>query len=210
MWAEIRSNHPDVPTVVAVTGPARSAKLAQFTSGRWSTGNTAVGELYVSSAALHGEPRELLFALLHEAVHALAAKRGLRDTSSEGGRYHNHYFAQLAVELGFTAPKKPTNRIGFAAVTLPDATVDKYAFALAVLEFSAIPGPATPVVPSTAEEGLFAEDQVGRVLTPTRAGKRLKVGCSCSVPRTMWVTPGMFELGGIMCRACGADFEPIE
>ncbi|MBV6700284.1 hypothetical protein KV557_24795 [Kitasatospora aureofaciens] len=208
LWAEIRRHHPDVPTVVVTTGPARSAKLAQHTPRRYGT----AGELFVSAQAF-ADGAALLVAVLHEAAHALNHARGTRDTSSTGGRYHSARFAEAAHELGFEVPRRPATGTGYAAISLPESTTARYAFALALLDFAATPeisgldgwgdGGESP-------EGLFGDEQVERVVTPARAGKRLKVGCRCTPPRTMWVTPGMWELGGIMCQVCGGDFAPIE
>ena len=38
----------------------------------------------------------VLQVLLHEAAHALAFARGIKDTSRSGNRYHNRRFANLA------------------------------------------------------------------------------------------------------------------
>ena len=53
----------------------------------------------ISGEGLARTPREVLGTLLHEAAHALAAARGITDTSRQG-RYHNKKYAALAAELG--------------------------------------------------------------------------------------------------------------
>jgi hypothetical protein len=50
-------------------------------------------------------PRQTLQTMLHEAVHALAPVRGVKDTS-RGGKYHNkREFVVLAGELGLAWPQ---------------------------------------------------------------------------------------------------------
>jgi hypothetical protein len=41
--------------------------------------------------------------MLHEAAHALATWRGIKDTSAACNRYHNKRFVVLAAELGCAA-----------------------------------------------------------------------------------------------------------
>ena len=45
--------------------------------------------------------------MLHEAVHALATRRGIKDTSAVGNRYHSKRFVALAAELGLRGPDVP-------------------------------------------------------------------------------------------------------
>jgi hypothetical protein len=71
----------------------------------------------------------------HEAVHALAHVRGVKDTS-RGGKYHNKRdFVALAGELGLAWPdgQRPHPVIGFSEVTLTEQTVADYADTLAHL-----------------------------------------------------------------------------
>ena len=44
--------------------------------------------LFVAGECLAESPRQTLQTMLHEAVHALAHTRGVKDTS-RGGKYHN-------------------------------------------------------------------------------------------------------------------------
>jgi hypothetical protein len=62
-------------------------------------------ELFVAGECLAEGPRQTLQTMLHEAVHALAHVRGVKDTS-RGGKYHNkREFVALAGELGLTWPQ---------------------------------------------------------------------------------------------------------
>jgi hypothetical protein len=73
----------------------------------------------------------VLATLLHEAAHALAHKRGVKDTSRQG-RYHNRRFKALAEELGLHVDHDP--RLGWSPTTLPDVTAARYAPVTAALE----------------------------------------------------------------------------
>jgi hypothetical protein len=73
--------------------------------------------------------------MLHEAVHALAHARGVKDTS-RAGKYHNkREFVALAGELGLAWPqgKRPHPVIGFSEVQLTEQTLADYTDTLAYL-----------------------------------------------------------------------------
>src|SRR5215212_5771684 len=92
-------------------------------------------ELFVAGECLAEGPRQTLQTMLHEAVHALAHVRGVKDTS-RGGKYHNkREFVALAGELGLAWPQgqRPHPVIGFSEVTLTEPTVADYADTLAYL-----------------------------------------------------------------------------
>ena len=57
---------------------------------------------------------------LHEAAHALATQRGIKDTSAADNRYHNKRFAALAAELGLRSPDTPDKITGWSSCTLTD------------------------------------------------------------------------------------------
>ena len=95
-WADIQRHHPELPDLAAP--------------------ESLIGE---SSSACGAE---LSFErLLHEAVHGIAAARGVRDTS-RAGRYHNRRFLAIAEELGLDHVDEPHPSSGFSLVTLnPEA-----------------------------------------------------------------------------------------
>src|SRR5208283_155330 len=76
-------------------------------------------------------PQEVLGTLLHEAAHALAAARGIKDTSRQH-RYHNTKYKTLAEELGIAVAFDPT--IGWSITTVPDHTAEDYADQLTALQ----------------------------------------------------------------------------
>jgi hypothetical protein len=56
-------------------------------------------EVFVGGEGLARGPADVLGTLLHEAAHALAHVRGIKDTSRQG-RWHNARFKALAEEIG--------------------------------------------------------------------------------------------------------------
>ena len=64
----------------------------------------------ISGEGLRRSPREVLGTLLHEAAHALAHARGIKDTSRQG-RYHNKHFKTLAEELGLDRRARRPQRL---------------------------------------------------------------------------------------------------
>jgi hypothetical protein len=156
-WADIRRRTPELPEVVVVTGTGLSsgafhidAKWGHFGADHWVEGHpTEQGqgaaldlsaarpkpELFVSGECLAEGPHQTLQTMLHEAVHALAYVRGVKDTS-RGGKYHNkREFVALAGELGLAWPdgQRPHPVIGFSEVQLTERTLTDYADTLAYL-----------------------------------------------------------------------------
>ena len=102
IWAMIRARHGQVPPVVIIIASGTERKQAVWgyhAPGRWVTGNEQRAEIMISGEGLRREPADVLGVLLHEAAHALAAARGIKDTSRQG-RYHNTKYKTLAEELG--------------------------------------------------------------------------------------------------------------
>jgi len=89
-WAEIRAQHPDVPTTVLITGagtlgPRGGVRLGHFAASRWRVdGRASLGAVFVGGEGLTRGARDVLATLLHEAAHALADRQGIKDTSRQG------------------------------------------------------------------------------------------------------------------------------
>ena len=73
------------------------------------------------------DPERVLGTLLHEAAHALAHLRGIKDTS-RGGRYHNAEFRTLAAEVGLDAAQVGT--LGWSDTSLTEDTRAAYRVSL--------------------------------------------------------------------------------
>jgi hypothetical protein len=129
----IRRHHAELPDVVVTVGTGGGhrggvRKLGHFAAGRWRhTDGRAWSEILIAGEGLDRGPESVLATLLHEAAHALAFQRQVRDTSNNG-RYHNRRFADLATELGLQVGKLPP--YGFAAATLTFLTVRRFSTVL--------------------------------------------------------------------------------
>ena len=64
----------------------------------------------ISGEGLRRTPDEVLGTLLHEAAHALAHARGIKDTSRQG-RYHNKHFKTCAEQLGLAVEHDDAQRL---------------------------------------------------------------------------------------------------
>ncbi|MFC8012587.1 hypothetical protein [Streptomyces cinereoruber] len=215
-WAAFQKHHPDLPDVVMITGTGtqgrnrKRPKLGHHKADRWL--DAAAGgrraELFVSGEAIAAGGQVVVETVLHEAAHALAAARGIRDTSC-AGRWHNRKFAELAKEVGLEPPKRAEKVIGFSEALITAATVSRYASAIRKLDAAALARIEAP-----DEEGDQEQDEDGKKEGPRggkgRAGKRLAVACECDPPRRMQVTPKLLEGGAILCGECREPFEPVE
>ena len=141
VWAAIRARHPQIPAVVMVLGAssigtAGGLRLGHFAAMRWAepdhpdnepggggTGPVRLPEVFVGGEGLARGLAEVLGTLLHEAAHALAHVRGIKDTSRQG-RWHNARFKALAEELGIEVTKD--GRIGWSPTSIPATTRDAY------------------------------------------------------------------------------------
>jgi hypothetical protein len=89
-WAIIRDHHAEIPEVVVLigTGSGRGGvlrKLGHFAARRWRlAGGGERSEILVAGEGLDRGPDMVFATLLHEAAHALAFARGIRDTSHGG------------------------------------------------------------------------------------------------------------------------------
>lgn len=201
-WAAIRAQHPEVPAVVILLGagstgaPAGMLKLGHFAALRWS-GMTEVeeqskplAEVFIGGEGLARGPVEVLGTLLHEAAHALADVRGIKDTSRQG-RWHNAKFKALADELGIEVTKD--DRIGWSPTNTTAATRDTYADVIEQLSHALR-------LRRAVEHG-------------AREGNKKKQGppaCVCGCGRRIRVAPSVLELGPILCGACEHEFLPDE
>jgi hypothetical protein len=145
---------------------------------------------------------------LHEAAHALAHARGIKDTSRQG-RYHCEAFATLAGELGLTVPDKPHKVHGLSFTSLPEETAAAYEHVVKELTRAAVAFRTDPLAIIAGEDNSqgTGEDQgaAGDGLDkPKRDGRRFKVTCACG--RSFQVTPKAYEDGPILCGLCNQPF----
>jgi hypothetical protein len=191
-WAAIRAHHSEVPAAVVVlapagpTKPADGLRLGHFASLRWQHGDARMPEVLVSGEGLNRSPAEVLTTLLHEAAHALAEVRGVKDTSRQG-RWHNQRFATIAGELGLTASKD--EKLGWSPCQLAPGTQARYAVVLDQL------GEAMQAYrrPDTNDAKRRLKSHNGLVLT-------------CDCPRKLRASVSTVEDGPITCGTCHTPF----
>ena len=100
IWLEIRRWNPEIPPVVIIIASGTDSKHPRWghhAPDRWNVAGEQYTEIMISGEGLRRSPRDVLATLLHEAAHALAHARGLKDTSRQG-RYHNKHFKNCAEE----------------------------------------------------------------------------------------------------------------
>jgi SprT-like family len=125
-WMEIRRRNPDIPAVVIIIASGTHRKHPRFgyhAPGRWNVAGEQRTEIMISGEGLRRSPADVLATLLHEAAHALAHARGIKDTSRQG-RYHNKHFKTCAEELGLATDHDDRN--GWAASTITPAAQAAY------------------------------------------------------------------------------------
>jgi hypothetical protein len=141
-------------------------------------------EVFVAGEGLARGPAAVLATLLHEAAHALAHARGIKDTSRQG-RWHNARFKVVAEELGIEVTKDP--KIGWSPASIPAATREAYAQTIAEL------GQALRLIRTVETTG------GGTSSKPTPP-------CVCRCGRKIRVSKSVLEGGPILCGACGGEF----
>ncbi|MFC9437876.1 hypothetical protein [Nocardia sp. NPDC057030] len=214
VWESIRVRHPDVPDVVVAVasgslGRGRAPRLGHFGPDRWERAGVWMPELFVGGEGLAAGARDVLGTLLHEAAHGLALTRGIAETS-DGGRYHNKKFKDLANELGLSTVRH--QRAGWSVTALPDPTADRYRRELQVLS-RAIVAHRRP------EHGTADTDAAGRPDTDDADGSggegaagskkdrnALPFVCRCAPPRRIRAHKKIIDAGPILCGLCREPF----
>lgn len=131
-WADIRQRHPEVPGVMIVTGRRRHKSegniRGQHCKETWHAHgeDDRLAEVWISGERLAEGGKEVMQTLLHEAAHALAGVRKIRDTSNKN-RYHNKAFVKIAEELGLMGPESSGGpSLGYSNCIITELTANKY------------------------------------------------------------------------------------
>jgi len=85
--------------------------------------SVVMSEVLITLDGLAGSAAEIFATLLHEAVHAVAFERGIKDTSRQG-RYHNTRFRAVAEELGLETVRD--SPFGWSSTALAPGTSTLY------------------------------------------------------------------------------------
>jgi curved DNA-binding protein CbpA len=190
IWSAIRARHGEVPAVVIIIASGTDRKQpvwGHHAPGRWHTGTGQRAEIMISGEGLGRTPHDVLGTLLHEAAHALAAARGIKDTSRQG-RYHNTKYKMLAEELGITLTFDPA--IGWSITAVPDSTAQTYANQLAALRDAM-------TLWRTSED-----------LAPTQRRNSNLIAAICPCGRSIRAAASTLAEAPIICTACGEPFTP--
>jgi hypothetical protein len=126
-YETIRKRHPEVPPALIVVGPSNKAsKLGHWAKESWVEKDKlkrelVLHELFLTADHLDREPEQIFGTLLHEAAHALATARGIKDCA---GQRHNLKFKAHAEELGMTVQNQGTR--AWAWTELTPETAEEY------------------------------------------------------------------------------------
>jgi hypothetical protein len=218
-WEAIRSRHQELPAVVVVLASGSigvapgTLKLGHYASMRWSHGGDQLAEVFVGGEGLRRGPVDVLGTLLHEAAHALADVRGIKDTSRQG-RYHNRRYATVAREVLLDVAE--IGDIGWSDTRPTNEAREVYAEALdelgAALTLWRRAEGETFLVPGGdgadgAANGGGVDPGAGGRGRPNSNNPR---ACVCACPRRIRVAPSVLAQGPIRCLLCDADFEPVD
>lgn len=230
VWATIRQHHPEVPDVVIITGSGNEGLglvWGHYGHDFWRNGRFRVNgegvverdrkpELFVSGQTLGVGAVKTVQTMLHEASHAVAAARGVKDTSRQN-RYHNRRFREIAEELGLAYEyERPHDVLGFSQVTITEVTRQKYAAVIAQLDEAIALSMELPAwLKLTGGQGGTGQgdpgeggDGVHGRRRPRDPGRKstalLKATCGCD--RIIRISRSVLEQAPITCGQCGDDF----
>jgi DnaJ domain len=190
VWQAIRARHGEIPAVVIILASGtetRQPRWGHFASGRWNVGNDQRAEVMISGEALRLTPAEVLAVILHEAAHALACARGIKDTSRQG-RYHNKHFKTCAGQLGLAV--EHDQRHGWSASKITGDTETAYARQLDTL---------------TGAMTLWRRDETTTGPTIRRNTNLIAAICPCG--RSIRAAASTLAEAPITCQACDGDFQ---
>lgn len=221
------SLHNGIPETVVVLGASGATRSGQkhghYAPKSWGArlisegGSEGSGEAASSSREIYGEillageslergAVATLGTILHELVHAYCNANEIKDTSN-GHRYHNAKFRDIAEEFGLSIEKADT--IGWSLTTVPQTTQETYAAELQALE-QAI---------NVHRLGYLDLEALGVKEKPKQPLKR-KMQCpECQEPllvtKTWWEKQGNgggdYEGGvGLICKTHDAEYEIFE
>ena len=190
-WLAIRRRHPQIPAVVIILASGtetRQPRWGHFASARWYVDSSERAEVMISGEALRLTPAEVLAVILHEAAHALAHARGIKDTSRQG-RYHNKQFKTCAEELGLTVEHDQRN--GWSASKITHHAEHAYETQLTAL----------------AEAMTLWRRSEATTGPGTRRNTNL-LAAVCPCGRSIRVAASTLAEAPITCQACDGDFQP--
>jgi hypothetical protein len=198
-WQAIRDRLPEIPPAVIIVAGGTGGRVAEwghFAPRRWTVdASGTLAEILISGEGLRRDPRAVLGTLLHEAAHALAAARGIKETSRQH-RYHNQQYKALAEELGLAVDHD--RRIGWSLTTVPDSTADIYARWLVRLRV------AMTLWRRAEHEAATGTGNGSGTGSGTRASGLIAAACPCG--RSIRIAVTTLAAAPVICGACGGGF----
>ncbi len=205
-YAALRLRWPDLPGVVITVFYDRHRSLrGYFWDGQWrSQADPFLPELHIDSTILSDPPEAILKTLVHEAAHALAQARGIKDTSREG-RYHNQRFAELAQEMGLVV--EADTRLGIRTPGLrPEWLEEHYRPLVQTIAAAShrLWQDDHSTLARAGGNGHTGKSAVNGATGPK--GRLVKAVCHCSPPRIIRAARQTLRAAPIRCAACGGAF----
>jgi hypothetical protein len=189
-WRDIASRHDELPgnTSIVVASRGRRQLNGYHMPQRWKLTEGAAGEVMIAAEGLNRGGTAIFTTLLHEAVHAVAWARGVKDTS-QNGRYHNRRFARLAFDMGLQVEE---GAHGYDTVGLYQSTRTKYSTAIEEISRAA-----------TLYRGAEPNS------TPGPNKNLLKATCVCQVDNSIRTSRRRLDKG-LVCPDCGTYFTEVK
>jgi hypothetical protein len=166
----------------------QGAKLGHFAAGAWQHGEDQVSELFLGGENLQADVSTVLVTVLHEAAHGIAHTRQIKDTSRQG-RYHNHRYRTLAVEVGLEVTQH--SQFGWTLHNaLPETTATRYRTDLTRLAAALV-----------AHRRTFS-----RAASDGRKDNDNGITATCGCPRKIRSSGTSWAAGPILRGVCGQPF----
>ena len=191
VWEAIQAEHDELPAVVLLVAPAdggakKSGKLGHFWANRWNTDGNTTPEVGLVAEHLRREAVEVFGTIVHEAAHALAFARDIKDTDKSGKR-HNRKFKAIAEELGLTVNAEPDKQRGYAYTAVSDELAAAHAGTIKAL----------------ADALTLYRNAVGAGISKP---SRNLAAAACECGRKIRVAESTLEEADIMCSVCDTPF----
>lgn len=196
-WKTIQTRETDTrDAVIVIYLHPKGDRRGHFAGSSWTIRDDTedqpeldtLDEVHISSHILAQGARSVLETLLHEAVHSIAAARGIKDTSRQG-RWHNKRFETLAKLVGLTVEK--SDRIGCTTPDITEETFNLYKETLDDLD--------------QVVGDLYRTAKIK--LANTRA-KPVKLVCPCCEAKISISVKTLDKIESISCL-CGETFEQV-
>lgn len=134
-WEAIRKHQPDIPPVriILASGMQRGVykKRGHWWAKQWREGEEEAHEVLIAGERLADGAEQVFTTLMHEAAHALAFAREIKDVSRQN-RYHNTRFKAFAEEIGCAVEKN--DRFGHVTTGPSPVAWELYSEEIAALE----------------------------------------------------------------------------